>query len=62
MKKQPFGPRPGVKAIGFPYYNSGRDLRIDALKAIAILLVVLGHSLEIADPGVFVPNPSLRHH
>ncbi|MBN2169081.1 MAG: acyltransferase family protein [Actinobacteria bacterium] len=62
MKRQPFGSRPSVEAIGFPDYSSGRNLRIDALKAIAIVLVVLGHSLEIADPGVFVPNPSFRHH
>ncbi|MBN1288771.1 MAG: hypothetical protein JXA49_03935, partial [Actinobacteria bacterium] len=50
------------KAIGFPEKGSKRDLGIDTLKGLAILLVVLGHSLEIADPGVFVPNPSLRHH
>jgi fucose 4-O-acetylase-like acetyltransferase len=51
-----------VKAIGFPGPGSGRDLGIDALKGFAILLVVLGHSLEIADAGLFVPNASFRHH
>ncbi len=51
-----------VRAVGFPGPGSGRDAGIDALKGFAILLVVLGHSLEIADPGLFVPNPSFRHH
>jgi len=51
-----------VKAIGFPGPDSGRDLGIDALKGFAIILVVLGHCFEIADPGLFVPNASFRHH
>lgn len=51
-----------VKAIGFPKPGSGRDEGIDALKGFAIILVVLGHCLEIADPGLFVPNASFRHH
>ncbi len=51
-----------VKAIGLPGAGSGRDLGIDALKGFAILLVVLGHCFEIADPGLFVPNASFRHH
>jgi fucose 4-O-acetylase-like acetyltransferase len=51
-----------VKAIAFPGAGSGRDLGIDALKGFAILLVVLGHCFEIADPGLFVPNASFRHH
>ncbi|MHB8893693.1 MAG: acyltransferase family protein [Candidatus Geothermincolia bacterium] len=51
-----------VKAIGFPKPGSGRDTGIDALKGFAIILVVLGHCFEIADPGLFVPNASFRHH
>ena len=51
-----------VKAVGFPGPDSGRDLGIDALKGFAILLVVLGHAFELADPGLFVPNASFRHH
>lgn len=50
------------EAIGFPGEDSKRDHKIDALKGFAIALVVLGHSLEIADPGLFVPNASFRHH
>lgn len=51
-----------LEAVGFPGSGAGRDRGIDALKGFAILLVVLGHSLEIADPGLFVPNASFRHH
>lgn len=51
-----------IRAIGFPGPDSGRDIGIDALKGFAILLVIFGHSLEIADRGLFVPNPSFRHH
>lgn len=51
-----------LSAIGFPREGSGRDRIVDALKGYAILLVVLGHCLELADPGVMVPNASFRHH
>ena len=51
-----------LSAIGFPGAGGSRDREIDALKGFAILLVVFGHCLELADAGVFVPNASLRHH
>jgi fucose 4-O-acetylase-like acetyltransferase len=56
------GPRLRLSSLGFPKPGGARDREIDALKGWAILLVVLGHCLELADAGVFVPNASLRHH
>lgn len=51
-----------LSSIGFPREGSQRDRLVDALKGYAILLVVFGHCLELADAGVMVPNISLRHH
>lgn len=53
--------RLAVRAIGFPGAGGRRDVEIDALKGYAILLVVLGHCLLLADPGVFKPTASFGH-
>lgn len=49
------------KAINSPEMKK-RDLNIDALKGITIILVVLGHAIIRADVYSYIPNSYLKHY